>query len=171
MEIGVIVVQTQGWGQTFLEAGVTILGLIITQAVVISLFRKGELKRLDPFVVRCCAEYGAAVGQIKWQLNSKLPLSTFPAYEASYERLSLIAPDKIHLAMERIQSDIVWCMDSVASGDEEAFQEHLLSLFQGQMRFTQEARGFLEQEKKVHRATPMITAEDLALYESSVTEN
>jgi|SRR5665213_199944 len=171
MGISTVVVQAGGWGQAVIVASLTVLGLVVTQTVVIRLFLRGERRRLDPFVVQCCPEYGSAVGQIKTQLHDKTSLAAISDYESSYERLSLIAPDEIHLVMESIQSDIMLAVRYQARGDENKFQENLERLFRDQMQFTQVVRRHLGQKEKIHRATPMIVADALESYEKSLLEN
>jgi hypothetical protein len=168
MGVSEIVVDVGGWGQAVLEASLTVVGLIVTQTIVIRLFQRSESKRLDPFVVQCCAEFSSALGQVKMQLRDRAPLSAIIDYKSTFERLSLIGPDEIHVVMERVQSDIFSCIRHQASGDEEQFQESLSSLFQDQMNFTQVARRHLGQKEKRHRATPMIDSETLAEYAKSI---
>jgi hypothetical protein len=159
-----IVVNVAGWGQAILEAALTIGGLLLSQWVVIYLYKRSERRRLDPFLMTCCLDYASAVGRLKIELYEQKKLSAYSDYEKASEMLSLVAPDEMQQILESIQSDIFFAIESYRKHDLDKCEESVMRLFNHQMSFDQSVRKHLGQEERIHRATPMIESKDAAYF-------
>lgn len=109
MTLGVIADTTsqQRWWYTPLLSGLfALIGVLIAQGVVLYLVRRNDKRRSEPELLKHCAEFSAACGQLKRELSLKDPaardLSSISQLDTSLDALTIIATPDIENAAERL---------------------------------------------------------------------
>jgi hypothetical protein len=157
-------VNVGGWGQPLLTAALTLFGLIVTQLVLIWLYKRGESKRLDPFLVQSCAAYSSAVGRLSVQLHENSLLVDFADYEKVSRELSMIAPHDIQLVIEQIQMDVYFAIDYYAQNEMDECEQSISDLFEHHKIFEEVARTTFGRQDNVRKISPIMDSSDIATF-------
>ena len=152
------------WPTVLFSAVAALVGVLIAQLVVLRIHRRDEERRVDPELLRQCAEFSVAVDVFKQRFHADLPLDEawLEKLQAAHTSLGLIGPDSLLEITDLIVGDIAALLFARSrtgfDTDQDASRKLLL---RRHMEFTQASRQYFGREPKVHRAVPMITSDDL----------
>jgi hypothetical protein len=154
--------QSINWWYTPLMSGVFALtGVLIAQGVVLRLARRNELRRSEPELLKHCAAFSAACGQIKREIALKASgerdLSVIELLQSSFDAIEIIGTPEIESAAEKFIGAIPMILHYEEAGAKrDLVEEAKTELFQAHMKFVASVRAHFGRPEKIHVAVPML---------------
>jgi hypothetical protein len=157
-------INASGSGQTVLTIVLSVVGLLVTQAILIVLYKFSAKKQLDPFFVQVCAQYSSATGRLMNQLLHESPLDAYANYDESARELVLIATKDIQKVMEKIQTDVWLAIDYHKLGNSGKYEEIISELFELQKQLETAIRKTFKRKENVRKVGAIIDSKDVAQF-------
>jgi hypothetical protein len=153
--------QSSAWWYTPLLSGIFALtGVLIAQLIVLYLARRNDNRRSEPELLKHCATFSAACGELKREFALKRPeernLSSISQLESSYDAIEIIGTPEIEMAAERFIGIVPLIFHYEKHDDKNGLEESKSQLFQAHMQFVAAVRAHFNRPEKIHRAVPMI---------------
>lgn len=145
--------------QTPLLSGLfALVGVLIAQGIVLYLARRTDRRRSDPELLKQCAKFSSAAGQLKREIatkpRSKWELDCLDALEEASDSINIIGTPEIEDAVDRFIGYVPLLLDPGKHGAnaERARQ----GIFDSHRIFIDAVRHHFHKPPKVFKAVPII---------------